>query len=61
MTEIFSAALPGGRPQSSSYDVTASFRHHSENDVIIQTLGASAGGKAAEKISVAYRFVINAM
>ena len=29
--------------------------------VIIQTLGASAGGKAAEKTSVSYHFVISAM
>ena len=30
-------------------------------DVIIQTLGFSAGGKTAEKISVTYHFVISAM
>ena len=30
-------------------------------DVIIQTFGASAGGRAAEKLSVAYHFVISAM
>ena len=29
-------------------------------DVIIQILGASAGGKAVEKISVTYHFVISA-
>ena len=29
-------------------------------DVITQTLGASAGGNAAEKISVTYHFVISA-
>ena len=30
-------------------------------DVITQTLRTSAGGKAAEKISVTYHFVISAM
>ena len=30
-------------------------------DVITQTLGASAGGSAAEKISVTYHIVISAM
>ena len=31
----------------------------SENDVITRTLGASAGGKTAEKIPVTYHFVIS--
>ena len=61
--KFFGCFTPGGRPQSSGYDVTASLRRHRENDVIIQTLGASAGdkvldayvgGTATEKISVTY-------
>ena len=53
-TEIFSAALP----PAEAFKVRV--MTHSKNDVIIQTLGASAGGKAAEKISVTYHFVISA-
>ena len=63
---VFGCFTPGGSPQSLNYVVTAIY------DVIIQTLGAfpvynlltlgaSARGKAAEKISVTYHFVISAM
>ena len=52
---FFGRFTPGGSFQSSSYDVTASYDViiHREVccDVMIQTLGASAGCKAAEKIS----------
>ena len=58
---FFGCFTPGGSPQSLSYDVTASYDVTSENNVIIQIFGASAGGKATEKISVTYHFVISAM
>ena len=44
---FFGCVTPGGSPQSSSNDVTAKMTSY---DFIIQTLGASAGGKAAEKL-----------
>ena len=51
---FFGCFTPGGSPKFE-------FGRNSENDVIIQTLGTSAGGEAAEKISVTYDFVISAM
>ena len=51
---FFGCFNPGGNPKFE-------FRRNSENDVILQTLGDSAGSKAAEKISVSYDFVISAM
>ena len=44
---FFGGFNPGGNPQSWSNDVTAKMTSY---DVIIETLGASAGGKAAEKL-----------
>ena len=53
-TEIFSAALPRQKPQSSNYDVIFAVTSELE-------LWASAGGKAAEKNPVTNHFVIRAM
>ena len=55
VTEIFSAALPPA--EAPKVWIITSFLLW----VITRTLEASAGGKAAEKISVSYHFVISAM
>ena len=53
--EIFSAVSP---PASAP---KVRVMTSQQNDVIIRSLKASAGGTAAEKISVTYHFVISAM
>ena len=47
MTEIFSAPLPPAEASKVPVMMSAKMTSY---DVIIQTLGASAGGKAAEKL-----------